>query len=176
MNFAIALIHDDTRAVAAVVRSDTPFNAAFPPFAADDHHIAYLGAFADEAPPVPLWTEWLRSSVSVGTDGAVTIAPGGPTRLDEACTFEAITDASRRGAPVHVQIEAWLRTILPSDDCDAMGLRRSIPISAIKALERVRVARLGMPYASRAAVLERKAQEQSDRQNAANMAALPRGA
>jgi hypothetical protein len=170
MNFAIALIHDDTREVAAVIRSDTPFNATIPPLAADDHHIVYLGAFADEAPPVPLWTEWLRSSVTVSADGAVSIAPGGPTRLDQVCTFTAITEASRRGAPVHAQVEAWLRTVLDNDTCNGMGLRRSIPISAIKALEQVRVARLGMPAASRAAVLERRAQEQSDTRNAASMA------
>lgn len=172
MNFALALVHDTTLEVAAVMRSDAPFSQEGPSLAAADHHVVHLGAFADETPPAGvLWTEWLRKTVSIASDGTFVVAAGGPALLDDACTFEGIKEASRRGRKIHVQVEAWLRTILSEDACDAMGLRRSIPISAIKALERVRVARLGSQSFARTAILERAAQQQSDARTAAQLRA-----
>jgi hypothetical protein len=162
MNFALALVSDTTGEVVAVMRSDVPFGPDGPSLQADGHHVVHVGAFADEATPNGVsWAGWLRASLTVDGRGAA-IAFDGPTRLDEACTLEAITAASRRGRQIDARIEAWLRTVLPSETCDAMGLRRSIPISVIKALDRVRVARLNSPASSRAFVLERKTQRLSD--------------
>jgi hypothetical protein len=171
MNFAIALVHDETLEVAAVMRSDAPFDghALFAP----DHHLVHVGAFADEqCPDARPWTEWLRESLMVQADRTLHVDFGGPRMLDPACTLEAIAAAAREGRKVHAHVEAWLRTTLSGQRCDALGLRRSIPVSVIKSLERVRVNRLKafaqpgtwaeQAIESRREVLERIAQRRID--------------
>jgi hypothetical protein len=172
MNFALALVHDNTLEVSAVMRADAPFDDGHTLFATD-HHMVHVGAFAHEEPPAGVaWTEWLRTTLSVAADGSVKIASGGPKRLDAACTLDGIAAAARGGRKVHAHVEAWLRTTLSSHLCDALGLRRSIPISVVKALDDVRVNRLKavVPAGSwsqrgiesRREVLERIAQRRID--------------
>lgn len=97
--------------------------------------------------------------------GTVRVKPGHslPPIIDCPCTLEGIRDRVRAKGPAGVptKARAWLTLLLPPDEVRALGIGDDIPVSALIALESMRVRR-DPRGGSRVGLLERQAQRASD--------------
>jgi hypothetical protein len=97
-----------------------------------------------------------------------------PPILDCPTSMDGIrARVSERGAAgVPVKARAWLTLMLPPEEVDALGVSQGIPLSALKALDAMRVRR-DPRVGSRREVLEREAQRLSDERAAAQLRRQP---
>lgn len=100
-----------------------------------------------------------------------------PPMLDCPCTLDGLRQRVRERGPAGLpaKARAWLALMLPPAESEALGVGHGIPISALRALDAQRQRR--DPVAgSRMFVLERAAQERSDRHAASHLKARERRA
>lgn len=91
-----------------------------------------------------------------------------PTVNDCPTSLDGIRERVRQRGPegIPVKARAWLALMLPPDEVEALGVGRGIPVSALRALEAVRVRR-DPDGGSRLFRLDREAQALSDERTAA---------
>lgn len=118
-----------------------------------------------------------RASAALHVEGLYGLAEVAAvlTIQDVPCTMKGLKQRLREKGPdgIPVNVRAWLANVLPCEQCEAMGLARRLPISAMKAAEALRNRR-DPAGGSRMHVLERAAQAQSDGHAAARLRAKKR--
>ncbi len=110
-----------------------------------------IGCFADYAarqgPPLcHRLRQALRAHAELhGPEDAISAAltgllPNLPKWIDAPATMNGVKVRLRRSGPagINAGVRAWLATVLPNEQVAAMGLRRSLPISAAIAAQMVR--------------------------------------
>jgi hypothetical protein len=173
-------------ALVNVSEQEVPFEPSFGIAVDDDgsafvmHEIGLVEDFVPEDldgnPCSPARHLFARMEREPGVDPARSFRakPGHvlPAVSDCPTTLEGIKQRLRERGPegIPAKARAWLTLMLPPAEVDALGIGRGIPLSALKALDDMRTRR-DPSVGSRAVVLERRAQEQSDERTEANLKA-----
>lgn len=144
MRFVRASVSHTTNRVVGVVEQDTPFTSAeagVVTIAGEECETTDLGVVEDQK-----WTD--RDGKPCGLTQHILerleSGDAGIQRLhDVPCTLDGIRARLRERGPagIPVRVRAWLATVLPSDQVDALGIARGLPISALKACEAIRTRR-----------------------------------
>jgi hypothetical protein len=169
--------------VVNVTQQEIPFNHAgisIPGVALDMHDLGLVEDFAPTSvssgepctPSAHLFQRLERDPASGGFR-----AKAGhelPPIIDCPVTLEGIKQRLRERGPesIPAKARAWLTLMLPPAEVEALGVGRGIPVSALKALDDMRVRR-DPGVGSRRVVLERAARKLSDERTAAALKRVP---